>query len=114
MKENLIANFGDNLVITLLERLQHLRVVWRIRWNTASGTCISWHSDKSKKINQNSHISSCVNSIEVQLLMDGNKDRIIVWDHMKYNTLIYISAFMHEWDRFCYNIRRYLSTDTSA
>jgi hypothetical protein len=53
IRENLTANFGGILVMTLLDRLQPLSAVWRIRWYTASGTCISWHSDRSAKERQN-------------------------------------------------------------
>jgi len=53
IRENLTANFGGILVMTLLDRLQPLSAVWRIKWYTASGTCISWHSDRSAKERQN-------------------------------------------------------------
>lgn len=53
MKLNLTANFGGIFVITLPLRSQVFSSVCRIRWYTASGICISWHSDRSEKENTN-------------------------------------------------------------
>jgi hypothetical protein len=47
--ENLTASFPGSRLRTLPERMHTSSVVFLINMNTASGTCTSWHSDKSEK-----------------------------------------------------------------
>ena len=41
------GSLGGILLMTLLAKLQEWSGVFLIRWNTASGICISWHSLRS-------------------------------------------------------------------
>lgn len=45
---NFTVNFGGILVMTFPLRSQVFSSVCLMRWYTASGTCINWHSDKSE------------------------------------------------------------------
>lgn len=50
MRLNLAANLGEILVIAFPDKSQLFSSVWRMRWNTASGTWMREHSDKSEMI----------------------------------------------------------------
>lgn len=52
MQENLCPNCGGILVMTLLDKSQVLRLVFRMRRKIASGTCINWQSDKSGNVHK--------------------------------------------------------------